>query len=255
MAQATVAVFADAEEAALAARGPGASMRVMSALVVDWTTPPLLEGDLLTADEFLRRWEEMPDVRRAELIDGTVYMPSPVSCEHSQCQMLLTVWLGNYALATPGSMPSPEATWIMGGKQVPQPDSTLLILPEYGGQARKQGSYWAGPPELILEVAVSSYARDFGVKKRLYERSGVREYVIVNVREEQVIAFSLTAEGYRPMSAGKDGIFRSVVFPGLWLDTAALWTRDLQRVNAVLQQGIATPEHAAFVVELAGRKK
>ena len=227
----------------------------MSALVVDWTTPPLLEGDLLTADEFLRRWEEMPDVRRAELIDGTVYMPSPVSLEHSDCEAILSYCFGAYATATLGCFPNPQATWIMGGKQVPQPDSVLLIVPEYGGQSGVQGPYRAGAPELIAEVAVSSYARDFGVKKRLYERSGVREYLIVNVRENRVIAFSLTPEGYRPITAAEDGIFRSAVFPGLWLDTAALWTRDLQRVNAALQQGIATPEHAAFVAELASRKK
>lgn len=226
----------------------------MSPLAVDWTVPPLLEGDSLDAEEFIRRWEEMPDVRRAELIDGTVYTPSPVSSDHSACQWHLTVWLGNYALATPGCTGGPEATWIMGGKQVPQPDNTLLILPEYGGQARMQGAYWAGAPEMIVEIAVSSYARDFGAKKRLYERSGVREYVIVNARDEQIVAFSLMPEGFLPMPAGEDGVYRSAVFPGLWLDPSALWSRDLQRLNATLQRGLATPEHAAFALELAARK-
>lgn len=229
-------------------------MKIMSTVAVDWTMPPLLEGDSLDADEFIRRWEVLPDVHRAELIDGTVYMPSPVSTDHSDCQTLITFWLASYAAATPGCFPNAEATWIMGGRQVPQPDSTLLILPEYGGQSTIKGAYRSGAPELIVEVAVSSYARDFGAKKRLYERSGVREYIIVNPRDQQIVAFSLTPDGYRPLSITGDEMLRSALFPGLWLNPAALWSRNLQHLNITLQQGLATPQHAAFVTELAARK-
>jgi Uma2 family endonuclease len=99
------------------------------------STPPLLEGDSLTSDEFLRRWVDMPDVKRAELIDGIVYMPSPMSLNHGEVQVFLGGWLTLYASATPGCRPALEATWLMGERQVPQPDISLRILPEFGGQS------------------------------------------------------------------------------------------------------------------------
>ncbi len=98
-----------------------------------------MEGDSLTSDEFMRRWEEMPDVRRAELIDGIVCMPSPVSLEHGDYEVFLGNWLGFYATATPGCRPNMKATWLMGDRQVPQPDLTLRILPAYGGQSKVAG--------------------------------------------------------------------------------------------------------------------
>ena len=223
------------------------------------STPPLIEGDSLTSDEFLRRWEEMPDVRRAELIDGIVYMPSPVSLGHANYESFLNAWFSMYAISTPGCRPAMEGTWLMDEGQTPQPDVVLLILPEYGGQSGTVGDslagYFTGAPELIAEVAVTSYSRDFGTKKRLYERMGVREYLIAVPREKKLVSLRLTSTGFQPMAPAADGVFRSACFPGLWLDTASLWTLDLQQMNAVLQRGLATPEHAEFVAQLASRKR
>jgi Uma2 family endonuclease len=223
-------------------------------LVAHVSTPPLLEGDSLTSDEFLRRWEELPDLKRAELIDGIVYMSSPVSRDHGDYQVFLCNWLGFYTMATPGCRSSAEATWVMAERQVPQPDVTLRILPEYGGQSGIAGEYAAGSPELIVEVAVSSYSRDFGAKKRLYERMGVREYFIASPRDEKLLSFSLTSNGFHPLETDDNGILRSAYFPGLWLDIKSLWDLDLERMNAVLQQGLATPEHAAFAEKLASQR-
>jgi Uma2 family endonuclease len=217
--------------------------------------PPLFEGDCLSSDEFLRRWEEMPDLRRAELIEGIVYMSSPVSNHHDGCHILLATWLGVYAAATRGCYPSLEGTWRMGGSNVPQPDLALKILPEYGGQSTLEGPYQAGAPELIVEVAVSSYSRDFGVKKRLYERVGVREYLIAVPRQRKLDCHRLTHAGFQTFEPGTDGIFRSGMFPGLWLDMDALWSLDLARMNTVLQQGLATQEHAAFAAQVASGKR
>lgn len=217
--------------------------------------PPLFEGDCLSSDEFLRRWEEMPDLKRAELIEGIVYMSSPVSNHHDGCHVVLTSWLANYAAATPGCFPGLEGTWRMGPSNVPQPDLMLQILPEYGGQSTVEGLYHAGAPELIVEVAVSSYSRDFGVKKRLYERMGVREYLIALPRQRKLVCHRLTPTGFETFEPGTDGIFRSGMFPGLWLDMDALWKLDLARMNAGLQQGLATPEHAAFAAQVASGKR
>jgi hypothetical protein len=50
---------------------------------------------------------------------------------------------------------------------------------------------------------------------------------------------------------GADGIYRSHVFPGLWLDPIALIVGDTRRLRAVLDLGFGTPEHAQFVARLA----
>jgi Uma2 family endonuclease len=211
----------------------------------------LIEGDCMTSEEFIRRWEEIPDLKHAELIDGIVYMPSPVSLGHADRQSALHLWLGNYAMETPGCRSSLEATWLMGAGNVPQPDLTLRVLPEYGGQSGIAGEYHSGAPELIVEVAVSSRSRDFGAKKRLYEKAGVREYLIAVPRDRELVAFTLTPLGFQPLEIDPDGVFRSRYFPGLWLDTHALRTLDPARMNAVLRQGLASPEHAEFAARLA----
>lgn len=215
---------------------------------------PLLEGDCLTSSEFIRRWEDMPDLKRAELIDGFVNMPSPVSVRHEDTESRVSFWLSSYELATPGCRSGLEATWVMGERNVPQPDITLTILPEYGGQSRIEGQYHSGAPELVVEVAVSSYSRDFGAKKRLYEQMGVREYGIVLPGEEKLFWFGRSAAGFQPLEPGADGILRSACFPGLWLNVAALWKLDLRGIHEVLQQGLATPEHAEFATGLIGPK-
>jgi Uma2 family endonuclease len=217
------------------------------------STPPLIEGDSLTSDEFMRRWEEIPDLKHAELIDGIVYMPSPVGRGHQIFEPFLSGWLDFYATSTPGCCPGTEGTWLMGKNQVPQPDITLFILPEYGGQSGVEGLYTSGAPELIVEVAVSSRSRDFGAKKRLYERAGVREYLIAVPMRKEISCFERIESGFQPIPLGDDGIFRSRCFPGLWLDTKALWDLDRPRRNACLEKGLATAEHATFVAELVSR--
>jgi Uma2 family endonuclease len=208
----------------------------------------------MSGDEFLARWDAMPDLKHAELIDGVVYMASPVSFDHGKFQVLFATWVSNYAADKPGCWASTEATWLMEKSNVPQPDVTLRIVPEYGGQSGVRGSYHSGAPELAVEVAASSYARDFGIKKRLYERMGVREYLIAQPGARKVTWFVLTSTGYEPLKPGPDGIYRSVCFPGLWLDAIALWNLDRPRLNAAAQLGLATPEHAAFAAQLAARK-
>ena len=104
-----------------------------------------------------------------------------------------------------------------------------------------------GAPELIVEVASSSRSRDLGVKLKLYERLGVREYLIALAGQQRLIWNELQEGGYHAVKAGTDGILRSRCFPGLWLDTAALWKLDHARLFAVLQEGLATQEHTSFV--------
>ena len=216
--------------------------------------PRLRDGDRLTRDEFLRRWEEMPELKRAELIDGIVYMPSPVSNVHRNSHFVLSCWLGSYATVTPGCRGGIAGTWLMSQDSAPQPDLSLEIDHECGGQSRVEGGYSTGAPELVVEISHTTSARDRGAKLRLYERSGVREYITVRPEARQIVWRELVDGSYREMAAVEDGIFRSRVFPGLWLDAAPLWNGDLAGVAAAVQRGTATAEHAAFVERLAAAR-
>jgi Uma2 family endonuclease len=219
---------------------------------VEQRVSPLVQGDFLPRDEFLRRWGMSERIKRAELIGRIVYMPSPVSLEHGDTDHLIGVWLAHYEAATPGCRGSDNATWLMGD-DAPQPDKSLRILPEYGGQSRREGSYAAGAPEFLAETCVSATAYDLHQKFDLYQEAGVYEYLAVLMQERQVRWHQLANGRFQIVPAPKDGIYRSVAFPGLWLDATALLARDLGRVLAVLQDGLRSPEHAQFVELLRAR--
>ena len=211
--------------------------------------PQLLPGQRLTRDEFLCRWETLPDLKNAELIDGIVYMSSPVSNRHSTFDFLIHAWLGAYAAATPGCAGGSNGTWLMS-ESAPQPDADLRILPEHGGQSKMEGNYCAGAPELIVEVCASSATHDFGPKLALYQRAGVREYVTLSLEPKEVVWRELAGGLYVPLAPGNDGTLRSRVFPGLWLDPEALLAGDAARMLERLRRGLESSEHAEFIESL-----
>jgi Uma2 family endonuclease len=216
---------------------------------------PLEAGDRLTREEFMRIWEMNPNIKRAELIGGRVYMPSPVSIRHGGTEYDLAGWAFTYKVATPGvTGESNTTTYLL--KDVAQPDVNLRILPECGGKSsRAKGDYLAGSAELLGEVCASSAAYDLHEKLDLYETAGVQEYLAVLVYEKEIRWHFLKKGKYERLLPGADGICRSGVFPGLWLDGQAFLNGDMRRVVACLQQGIGSPEHQAFVEELAKRQK
>jgi Uma2 family endonuclease len=131
----------------------------------------------------------------------------------------------------------------------PQPDACLFIDPK--GQARiGEEGYIEGPPELMAEVASSSVSHDLHAKKKVFERFGVKEYIVWRVLDGEVDWFVARAGEFVTLPS-LEGVVRSEVFPGLWLDVPALVGGDLRRVLSVLQQGLASAEHAAFVRKLA----
>lgn len=163
-------------------------------------SPVLREGDRLTALEFLHRWDAMPELKHAELIDGIVFTPSAVSKNHGKSHISLGGWLWLYADLTAGCEAAAESTWVMGPDNVPQPDASLRVLPEVGGQSHDTGDYVGGAPELIVEVSGSSSSRDLGVKLELYRRSGVREYLTVLLKPRQVIWRQLVRGRYKEIA-------------------------------------------------------
>lgn len=224
------------------------------AIAINERVPPLTTGDHLSRDEFLRRWEAQPDVNRAELIGGRVYMPSPVSSDHGQMDRWISGWLAVYQAATPGVGGANNATSLMLD-DAPQPDLSLLILPEYGGSSRVEGLYFHGALEFVAEVSASSASNDLHDKYDLYQSAGVQEYLVVLLFEEE-IRWHFRIDGrYQLLSPDADGLWRSRVFPGLWLDGTALLAGNLRQVLDRLQDGLRSTEHAQFVADLAARRK
>jgi Uma2 family endonuclease len=221
-------------------------------------TVPLLEnGDRLTIAEFMERYEAMPEVTKAELIEGVVYMASPVSTEwHGTPHAALMVWLGNYWFQTEGTQLSDNGTVKLRlGRNRPQPDALLRVLPSHGGMSKTDAKgYVVGTPELVAEVAASTASYDLHDKLAAYQKNGVREYVVWRVAEEAIDWFVLHGGKYRSLTPAKDdGLLKSRIFPGLWLDAAALLAGKLPRVMEASRLGVASEAHTAFAAKLRGR--
>ncbi len=178
-------------------------------------------------------------------------MPSPVSSkDHGNPHFDFIGFLAFYRFATPGVEGSDNATVRLDWENEPQPDAYLRIVPRFGGQTRDDGKYVAGAPELVAEIAASSVSYDLHDKLRSYQRNGVSEYVVWRVWDEAIDWFVLREGRFERLPLTDTGQYRSAVFPGLWLDPTAFLRGDFAHLLAVLQQGIASPEHAAFVARL-----
>ncbi len=214
--------------------------------------PPLEPGDRLTRDEFERRYQAMPHLKKAELLEGVVHVPSPVRLnQHGRPHADLITWLGTYGAFTPGVLVGDNVTVRLDLDNEPQPDAAMLVEPGRGGQAQlSPDDYVVGAPELVAEVAASSAAIDLRTKLGIYRRNQVREYLVWRVLDRATDWFVLRQTQYDRLPLGADGFFHSEVFPGLWLDAAALVSFDLATVLQALQQGLASPDHAAFVAKL-----
>lgn len=216
---------------------------------VDVGAEPLLEpGDRLSRDEFERRYGRMPHVKKAELVEGIVYMPSPVRVrKHAEPHGRVATWLGTYASETPSVLCAYDATVRLDLDNEPQPDLVLMKLPAKGGLARiSEDDYIEGAPELAVEIVGSSRAYDLHQKKGAYRRNGVREYLAWITGEHRLVWWELRGDDYREIAPADGGLLKSGVFPGLWLDAAALLRGEMKAVLAALRRGIESPEHADF---------
>jgi Uma2 family endonuclease len=218
--------------------------------------PPLQSGDRLTRDEFYKRYSAMPRVK-AELIEGVVYMASPVSAYHSDPHADIQGWVWTYAkLHTPRVQVSDNASIELDAANEVQPDAMAYIAPEYGGRVnRSQRGGLSGAPEMAIEVAATSASIDLGSKAEVYRRVGVKEYIVWCVFDERIDWFVNRNGKFEPLQADADGIVKSECFPGLWLDVPAMLRGDYGNVQKALLAGIATPEHAEFARSLAARRQ
>jgi len=193
--------------------------------------PPLENGDHLGGGEFLRRYEAMPELKKAELIQGIVLMASPVRLDlHGKPDALIQGWLCTYAAFHPEAIHATNVTVRLGPDDVAQPDAVLFLDAAHGGKATPdERGYLAGAPELVVEIAASSVSRDATEKLVSYRRAGVAEYLLWRVLDGEIDWFALEDDEYRPIPV-VDGLLRSGVFPGLGLPVAAALTGDLAGV-------------------------
>jgi Uma2 family endonuclease len=215
--------------------------------------PPLENGDRLTRPEFEQRYEAMPHLKKAELIEGVVYMPSPVRHEgHGRQHSDLNCWLGTYRASTPGLEASDNATVRLDLDNEPQPDMLLRIA--NGGQSQVDADgFIEGPPELVAEVASSSVAYDLHQKLDIYRRHGVREYIVWRTQDNAIDWFVLRDGRYNRLLPDEKKVYKSEVFPGLWLNTSAMLQGDLAAVLKVLGEGLVSHEHEEFVQTLKAK--
>jgi Uma2 family endonuclease len=206
----------------------------------------------LSRAEFERRYCAMPNVKKAELLEGVVYMPSPASEGHGSSDFRLTTVFGIYEFATPGVAGSANGTVRLDLDNEPQPDAFLRILETHGGQCRiDSDDFISGAPELVGEVSVTSASYDLHVKLHVYRRHGVREYIVWRVADRELDWFVLRGGEYERLAPAAKGVLKSEVFPGLWIDAPSLLNGDRSKVLAVLHKGLASRQHAAFVKQLA----
>lgn len=214
------------------------------------TIPPLENGDHLSLPEFERRYAAMPSHQKAELIEGVVYfMASPLRFrQHAEPHAWILTWLTTYQILTPGTRVGDAPTVRLDLDNEPQPDAVLFLDPEREGQVRvSEDDYIEGAPELVVEVAASSVAKDLYEKKQAYRRNGVKEYLVWQIYENRLDWFALEAGEYVKLQPDEKGVVKSRVFPGLCLAVSALLGGNMAQVLAILQDGISSEEHRDYI--------
>jgi len=206
----------------------------------------LHNGDRMKRREFHIAYCQMPESYRAELIGGIVFEPSPLGWSHGKYHMRLSLLLEMYAAHTPGTEGGDNATVFLSEEDEVQPDLVLRTIQRCGGKSRLTvKDYVEGAPELVTEVASSSRAIDLHLKKERYALAGVLEYIVLCLRPKRLYWFNL--QGNTELRADTDGIFRSAIFPGLWIHGEGLLQLDYKLTADALNRGLRSPEHKSFV--------
>ena len=199
--------------------------------------PPLESGDVMTRREFHELYSLHPEITKAELIQGVVYVASPQGAkDHGDYEGDISFWLSLYRWQHP-ELPlnvAHNSTIYLDDINEPQPDLSLRLA---GGTSRLDDGYILGPPELIVEVSYSSVSRDLHSKKDAYRLNGVPEYIVWRVRDRAIDWFRLEGGWYAELQRDAAGVVHSLVFPGLRLNVDAMLAGDLAAV-AQTQTGL-----------------
>lgn len=213
--------------------------------------PPLENGDLLHSCEFLRRYDRMPELKKAELVNGQVFMGHHVLASlHGAPHGMVSMLLGYFSAYTPGTTSYSRPTLVVDEGNVFQPDCVLCI--------NNSGRTWAneddllcGAPELVFEVSVGSTSLDVLAKKQVCERLGVLDYVVWCTLDARLHWFHREGERFVETKPNTAGLLCSRSLPGLQTPVADLLALNGLKVMTCLEEGLATPAHAEFVRSLA----
>jgi Uma2 family endonuclease len=210
----------------------------------------LENGDRLSGEEFEQRYKNNPDPKKAELIEGIVYMPAALRYhQHARPNRAIMYWLTNYELATPGVECADNVTVRLDRHNAPQPDA-LLRISQNGQSTISEDDYVEGSPELIVEISASTVSIDLNTKMQVYLKNQVQEYLVWRVQDQAIDWFRLQNGEYIKLLADSQGIIKSEVFPGLWLDIPGILRGDLAQVYLVLKEGLASSIHQVFVEKI-----
>ena len=197
--------------------------------------PPLSNGDHLSLGEFERLWDLHPEIKKAELINGVVFLEMSVSPIHSFAHSVVMGWLVSYWVSRMKFIELHDnVTLTLLSTHDLQPDALLRFI--NGTSHNAGGAGIEGPPELVVEVSASSASRDLGSKRRIYQEAGVAEYVVWQLYENRVDWFVLESGRYISVQADSSGVIESRVFPGLRLPVEAMLRGDLAALMAANSQ-------------------
>ena len=214
--------------------------------------PPLESGDRLSRAEFHRRYTMYPEIKKAELIEGVVLVGSPVHAQHSESHADIVTILGFYGAHTPGLRLADNQSVIIDDENEIQPDLCVRIDAPNGGRVeRTEEGLYVGAPEFIVEVAASSSSYDLHSKLNIYQRNGVREYLVLLAYERDLRFFRLADGEYVMVEPDDSGVLRSQVLPGFWFRSDWFWEGRVAELIQLVEEGIASPEHQEFVESLA----
>ncbi len=193
----------------------------------------LENGDRLNRVEFERRYTAS-NIKKAELIEGLVYVASSVRfTTHAKPHAQIVGWLGTYQAMKTDLKIGIEPTVRLDADNEPQPDAVLFRL-EGNAQVDEDG-YITGSPELIVEIAASTVSYDLHAKKRVYERSGVKEYIVWRTLDQAIDWFVLENGKYVELAPDAAGIMHSREFEGLRLNVTAILNDYMSAVLKTLQ--------------------
>jgi Uma2 family endonuclease len=187
----------------------------------------------MTRQEFHAAYANYEGLARVELIEGVVYLPSPISLAgHARPQSLVLFWLNAFAAAQPAVEAVGPASVLLDDQNEPEPDAMLLRTTP--GWLNEEG-FLVKIPELAVEIANSSRSRDLHQKLRAYERNGIAEYVVWRVSDGEIDWFELREGRYVKRAADASGMIESREFPGLVMDVPAMLAMDRAKVLAALK--------------------
>jgi len=214
----------------------------------------LENGDRRSQADFRHLRLSCHDGEDFELIWGEVFRTTPCVARDPDVLPLLAGVFRPYRDATRGIALERHPTTILGVDTEVRPVLLLLYSSAAGGSSRydEEGNV-TGPPEMVVEVANSTRSLEMHAKLWAYRESGVREYLVLCVEEREIHWSHFPSK--RELKPDKAGVWKSRVFPGLWVDGPALFDEDAAKLVETVRLGLASPQHAAFVRRLEARKR